>query len=58
MQTTSLKFLAAALIKAIPPISIFSIISDSVPPFLTVSSKGYKSTITKSIFGILYLFFS
>ena len=45
----SLKFLAVARIKEIPPISIFSIISASLLVFLIVSSKGYKSTITKSI---------
>ena len=32
--------------------SIFSMISFSVPPPATVSSKGYKSTIIKSIDGI------
>jgi hypothetical protein len=41
--------LAAARINEIPPISIFSIISDSEAPEATVFSKGYKSTITKSI---------
>ena len=51
-QKVSLKFLAAARIRAIPPISIFSIISCSLPPAATVSSKGYKSTMTKSICGI------
>ena len=51
-QITSLKFLAAALIKEIPPISIFSIISCSGAPLATVFSKGYKSTITISISGI------
>jgi hypothetical protein len=38
--------------REIPPISIFSIISSCVQPFANVSSKGYKSTITKSISGI------
>ena len=52
----SLKFLAAALINEIPPISIFSIISASFAPEATVFSKGYKSTITKSICGILNSF--
>jgi len=42
----------AALIKEIPPISIFSIMSTSLAPLATVFSKGYKSTITKSICGI------
>ena len=49
---TSLKFFAAALIKEIPPMSIFSIISSSEAPEAKVSSKGYKSTITKSNSGI------
>ena len=40
IQVTFLKFFAAALIKAIPPMSIFSIISDSLLLFFTVSSKG------------------
>ena len=44
---TSLKFLAAPLIKAIPPISIFSMISSGDPPDATVSSKGDRSTITE-----------
>ena len=48
-MSTSEKFLAAARIKEIPPISIFSILSFSSAPEATVSSKGYKSTITKSI---------
>ena len=44
----SLKFFADALIKEIPPISIFSTISCSGAPDATVFSNGYKSTITKS----------
>ena len=51
---TSLKFLAAALMRDIPPMSIFSIISSSLAPEATVFSNGYKSTTTKSISGILY----
>ena len=47
MITTSLWFLAAALIKEIPPMSIFSMIASSDAPEATVASKGYKSTITK-----------
>ncbi len=50
--TTSLKFLAAALINEIPPISIFSMIDLSSAPEATVCSNGYRSTITKSISGI------
>ena len=44
--------MAAALIKEIPPISIFSIISSSLALDKTVCSNGYKSTINKSIKGI------
>jgi hypothetical protein len=52
IMTTSLKFFAAARIKEIPPMSIFSIISGSEPPEATVASNGYKSTITISISGM------
>lgn len=41
-MTTSLKFFAPARISDIPPISIFSIISCSVPPLATVCSKRIK----------------
>ena len=49
IQTTLLKFFAAARINEIPPISIFSIISSCDLASFTVFSKGYKSTITYSI---------
>ena len=58
MVKVSLKFFAEALIREIPPISIFSTISCSVAPETTVFSKGYKSTITRSICGISYAFIS
>ena len=54
MTTKSLKFLPAALIIEGPPISIFSMINFSSSVFFNVSSKGYKSTMTKSKAGILY----
>jgi len=53
-MTTSLKFFAAALISEMPPISIFSIIDCSDAPEASVSSKGYKSTITRSSSGMSY----
>ena len=41
--------------REIPPISIFSMISSCDFESFTESSKGYKSTTTKSIEGILKL---
>ena len=55
IHSTDLKFFAAALIREIPPISIFSIIWSASFVFLTVSENGYRSTITRSISGISYL---
>ena len=54
MTITSLKFLAAARINEMPPMSIFSMIDCSSAPEATVSSKGYRSTITISISGMSY----
>ena len=53
-MTTSLKFLAAPRMRAMPPMSIFSTMSASEAPLATVASKGYKSTTTKSMLGRLY----
>ena len=58
ITNTSRWFFAAPRIMLGPPISIFSIINDSSFVAATVSSKGYRSTITKSISGILYCFIS
>ena len=53
-MTTSLKFLAAPRINAMPPMSIFSTMSASEAPLATVASNGYKSTMTKSMLGKSY----
>ena len=55
ITTTSLKFFAAPLSKAEPPISINSTNSSKFFFSFNFFSNGYKSTITKSILSMLFL---